>query len=214
MMVSVRLIAAAVSAVVVLLLATAATTTTVQASGVDNTDFPIERLDALLDRVENAGAALLRFTHKHRKAIQGVVGALVFAYGANFPATLLMYQAMGATGLPGLQQNLNDLLSTYKNTRNTFKQEMPQIVKARQALDDALALKSDLEQRLREAKKDLHEKRISRREFNAIAAEIEGELAVVKKKAKQLSQISSSFKRIYSSLNPDNLKVGWHCWLL
>lgn len=160
-----------------------------------------------MDKVEQAGAVLLRYTRKHRQAIKGVAGAMIFMYGANFPASLLMFQAVGATGLPGMRKNLNELFNTYKATRQTFKDEMPQILRARASLDETLALKNDLEQRLRDAEAQYRSGTLSKDDFRATAEDIKRELQVAKKQMKQLSEVSSSMKRIHSAVNPEHLKV-------
>ena len=171
-------------------------------------DIPIENIDETLDTVEDGVSTVWEYTNKHRRVIKGAFGCLVFLYGANFPATLLMYQAASASGLPGISQHLKDLLETYKTTRGTFKKEMPQIIEAKKKLKYTKDLQSRLLSQFRATELDYKSGKIDKAQLKAEKARLKRSLADVKKQLKEFSGISSSFQRIYTALDPTHVRVS------
>lgn len=104
-----------------------------------------ERLESI-DAIEKDVAHMLdwfevKFTQlrvalrPYRGVLMFSIGAVACFYGRNFTYSILFLQAFKASGWPIVQRASGELGLTYRRTRNVLKQELPNVIVAKQTLE-------------------------------------------------------------------------------
>jgi hypothetical protein len=168
----------------------------------------LDKIDNSLDKLERFVDNSIEFTKDHRKFLVGTFGALVLSYGTFFPNSVLVIQALSNTGFPELISNLKQLRKTYKDTRKTLKDELPEIVyDTRDSLRRLKEKKKKLSLELAEIHQQFKAKKISFSKFNRDCKEVNSLLLAVVAEKQKLLAVSSSFYKVYHAVNPLQLTV-------
>ena len=139
------------------------------------------------------------------QVLKGLIGGLIFFYGRQFPVSLLIYQSAMVTGLPGMKENWQAIRSSWRRARAALDTELPEITNAKKQTKSTIVLKKNLTTKMTRLKEALKDKRISQEKFEEKKEEVQNAIDDLLEKQKETEAFNTSFKRIYSAIDPNQL---------
>jgi vacuolar-type H+-ATPase subunit I/STV1 len=167
----------------------------------------LEKVDGYLDKFETLVDNCVDFTKNHRQFLKGAFGGLVLAYGSFFPRSVLVIQALSSAGFPELMNNLHELRTTYKKTRKALKEELPEIIDAKEAIETILKKKKTLDAELDDLSKQYKERKINLIVFRSKSKKVKEFIKEILQEKIKLETGVSSFYKVYHAVNPTHLRV-------
>ena len=137
--------------------------------------------------------------------LNGLVGSAMILHGGQFKNSMQFMHALSGS-MPALTKNIDDLVTTFVDTRAALKKEMPELIKAKDQLlsmkTKALKLKKDMTS----LEKSLASKSISKVEFENKWKTCSADLTALSTQMKKIQSSESAFAQIVQAVNPAHLK--------
>lgn len=159
-----------------------------------------------LDKVESGLSAALSWTKSHRQYVKTAAGYILLMYGGQFANTMLFVHALSVSGMPTLIKSFRELAKTYQDTKEVLKQELPDILKAKDEVGEITEKISQFQSQLQEAKNDLDSGKLTKSEFEAKVKASQVAVAELKSSLQKINAIGNFFSHLKTVINPVHLQ--------
>jgi len=166
-----------------------------------------DSFDDALDKIEVFVAKISDWTIVHRNLVVGISGGLILFYGGFFGNTLLLLQTIGNTDGKIISDSLSKLAVDYKLTRKAIREQMPELLKAKDTLVEMFAQERDTISRIVDLERRYASKSISVDEFSSSMSSLKDELKNLQVHIAKIRACSSAFSSIYAAANVPELQV-------
>jgi septal ring factor EnvC (AmiA/AmiB activator) len=128
-------------------------------------------------------------------------------YGGQFANTILFYQAISVAGLPLLSRCLSELTASYRESRDSLKRELPEIIEAEADLADIAVEINRQKESINSLKKALNEDKISLTDFEKKVQAAKDKIITLKTTMDKTNAIQNSLNHMKESIDPQHIQV-------
>jgi len=151
----------------------------------------IKSLDKLTDNIEFYLTTAYEWTKTHQALVKLTVGGVILLWSPRVSCTLLLFNCVKGVGLPLLQKSFSELYVSYKQAKQTIKEEAPALEQATASLQSATKELRELEGVIKKL----------RAETTPNAEKIKEQMEIVKRDITRLSEVNNECVTVAGRIN-------------